>query len=29
LITPIYEWFTEGSGTVDLKAAKVLVEQLS
>jgi predicted ATPase len=29
LIVPIYEWFTEGFNTVDLKAAKVLVEQLS
>jgi len=29
LITPIFEWFTEGFDTVDLKAAKMLVEQLS
>ncbi len=29
LINPIYEWFTEGFDTPDLKAAKALVEQLS
>jgi len=29
LLTPIYDWFTEGFDTVDLKEAKTLLEQLS
>ncbi len=29
LLTPIYDWFTEGFDTVDLKDAKALLEQLS
>ncbi len=28
LIEPIYEWFTEGFDTIDLKSAKTLIEQL-
>ena len=26
---PVYDWFTEGFGTADLKEAKGLVEELS
>ena len=29
LLTPIYDWFTEGFDTTDLKDAKALLEQLS
>jgi len=29
LLTPVYGWFTEGFDTLDLKEAKVLLEQLS
>ena len=29
LLAPIYEWFTEGFDTLDLKEAKALLEQLS
>ena len=29
LITPIYEWFTEGFETVDLREAKALLEELA
>ena len=29
LITPIYEWFSEGFGTPDLRAANSLLESLS
>ena len=29
LLTPVYDWFTEGFDTVDLKDAKVLLEELS
>ncbi len=29
LLTPIYEWFTEGFGTPDLKDAKALLDELS
>jgi class 3 adenylate cyclase/predicted ATPase len=29
LLAPVYEWFTEGFDTLDLKEAKVLLEQLS
>ena len=28
LLAPIYGWFTEGFDTADLKAAKVLLEEL-
>ena len=28
LLAPVYGWFTEGFDTVDLKEAKVLLEQL-
>jgi predicted ATPase len=28
LLEPIYEWFTEGFDTIDLKSAKTLIEQL-
>jgi predicted ATPase len=28
LLQPIYEWFTEGFDTTDLKSAKTLIEQL-
>jgi len=28
LLTPVYGWFTEGFDTLDLKEAKVLLEQL-
>ncbi|MGB5706301.1 MAG: adenylate/guanylate cyclase domain-containing protein [Arenicellales bacterium] len=29
LLTPVYEWFTEGFETADLRAAKALLEELS
>jgi predicted ATPase len=29
LLSPIYEWFTEGFGTQDLKGAKALLDELS
>jgi hypothetical protein len=29
LLAPVYGWFTEGHDTLDLKAAKALVEELS
>ena len=29
LIAPIYDWFTEGFDTVDLKQAKLLLENLT
>ena len=29
LLAPVYGWFTEGFDTVDLKEAKVLLEQLA
>jgi class 3 adenylate cyclase/predicted ATPase len=29
LLTPIYDWFTEGFGTADLKDAKALLDQLA
>ena len=29
LLGPIYAWFTEGFGCADLKAAKLLLEELS
>jgi predicted ATPase len=29
LLAPVYGWFTEGFGTQDLKAAKVLLDELS
>jgi predicted ATPase len=29
LLAPVYEWFTEGFDTVDLKEAKALLEALS
>jgi hypothetical protein len=29
MLAEIYGWFTEGFGTADLKAAKVLLEELS
>jgi len=29
LLTPIYDWFTEGFDTSDLKEAKALLEQLT
>ena len=29
LLSPIYNWFTEGFGTKDLKEAKALLDQLS
>ncbi len=28
LLAPIYDWFTEGFDTTDLKAAKALLEKL-
>ena len=28
LLTPLYFWFTEGFDTADLKAAKVLLDEL-
>jgi predicted ATPase len=29
LLRPIYDWFTEGSDTADLKHAKALLDELS
>ena len=29
LLDPVYEWFTEGFDTLDLKEAKALLEQLA
>jgi hypothetical protein len=29
LLAPVYEWFTEGFETADLRAAKALLEELS
>jgi predicted ATPase len=29
LLFPVYDWFTEGFDTVDLKRAKALLEELS
>jgi predicted ATPase len=29
MLSPIYNWFTEGSSTPDLKEAKALLERLS
>jgi predicted ATPase len=29
LLAPVYGWFTEGFGTQDLKAARVLLDELS
>jgi predicted ATPase len=29
LLTPVYEWFTEGFDTADLKDAKALLEELA
>ena len=29
LLAPVYGWFTEGFGTLDLKEAKALLEALS
>ena len=29
LLAPVYGWFTEGFDTLDLKQAKVLLEQLT
>ena len=29
LLTPIYDWFTEGFDTADLKEAKALLDQLA
>ncbi|HVQ51195.1 MAG TPA: hypothetical protein VMS92_14230, partial [Mycobacterium sp.] len=29
LLTPVYDWFTEGFDTADLKDAKALLDQLS
>jgi predicted ATPase len=29
LLAPIYDWFTEGFDTLDLKEAKALLDQLS
>ena len=28
LLAPVYGWFTEGFGTLDLKQARALLEQL-
>jgi hypothetical protein len=28
LLAPVHDWFTEGFNTVDLKEAKVLLEEL-
>jgi predicted ATPase len=28
LLAPVYDWFTEGSDTLDLKKAKVLLDKL-
>ena len=29
LLTPVYDWFTEGFGTTDLKEAKALLDKLT
>ena len=29
LLAPVYNWFTEGFGTLDLKAAKALLDELA
>ena len=29
ILAPVYEWFTEGLGTADLKDAKALLDELS
>jgi hypothetical protein len=29
LVTPVYDWFTEGLDTADLQDAKALLEELS
>jgi predicted ATPase len=29
LLAPVYDWFTEGFDTLDLKEAKVLLEELA
>ena len=29
LLTPVYDWFTEGFDTADLQDAKALLEELS
>jgi predicted ATPase len=29
LLAPVYEWFTEGFDTLDLKEAKALLDQLT
>jgi predicted ATPase len=29
LLTPVYEWFTEGFDSTDLREAKTLLEELS
>ena len=29
LLAPVYEWFTEGFETVDLREAKILLDDLS
>jgi predicted ATPase len=29
LLTPLYDWFTEGFDTVDLQEARALLEELS
>ena len=29
LLAPVYDWFTEGFDTKDLKAAKVLLDELA
>ena len=29
LLAPVYDWFTEGFDTLDLKEAKALLEQLT
>jgi predicted ATPase len=29
LLAPVYDWFTEGFGTQDLKGAKALLDELS
>jgi predicted ATPase len=29
LLAPVYNWFTEGFGTLDLKEAKALLDELS
>jgi predicted ATPase len=29
LLAPVYDWFTEGFGTLDLKQAKALLDELA